>query len=82
MVKAFSQEEPEIESFAVVNRDYLQKAIDLAKVNGLVWPAKQFLLGGAVLAILWVGARTPSREGSRSVSSSSSSPICRSSPGR
>ena len=57
VVKAFSQEEPEIESFAVVNRDYLQKAIDLAKVNGLVWPAMQFLLGGAVLAILWVGGQ-------------------------
>ena len=57
VVKAFSQEEPEIESFAVVNRDYLRKAIDLAKVNGLVWPAMQFLLGGAVLAILWVGGQ-------------------------
>jgi ATP-binding cassette subfamily B protein len=57
VVKAFSQEEPEIESFAVVNRDYLQKAIDLAKVNGLVWPAMQFLLGGAVLAILYVGGQ-------------------------
>ena len=57
VVKAFSQEEPEIESFAVVNRDYLQKAIDLAKVNGLVWPAMQFLLGLAVLAILWVGGQ-------------------------
>jgi len=57
VVKAFSQEEPEIESFAVVNRDYLQKAIDLAKVNGLVWQAMQFLLGGAVLAILWVGGQ-------------------------
>jgi ATP-binding cassette subfamily B protein len=57
VVKAFGQEEPEIESFAVVNRDYLQKAIDLAKVNGLVWPAMQFLLGGAVLAILWVGGQ-------------------------
>jgi len=46
VVKAFSQEEPEIESFAVVNRDYLQKAIDLAKVNACL-AAMQFLLGGA-----------------------------------
>jgi ATP-binding cassette subfamily B multidrug efflux pump len=57
VVKAFSQEEPEITSFAVVNRDYLQKAVDLAKVNGLVWPAMQFLLGVAVLAILYVGGQ-------------------------
>ncbi|HET7700226.1 MAG TPA: ABC transporter ATP-binding protein [Candidatus Limnocylindria bacterium] len=57
VVKAFSQEEPEIVSFAAVNRDYLDKAVDLAKVNGLVWPAMQFLLGGAVLAILYIGGQ-------------------------
>ena len=57
VVKAFSQEEPEIAAFAVVNRDYLDKAVDLAKVNGLVWPAMQFLLGGAVLAILYIGGQ-------------------------
>jgi ATP-binding cassette subfamily B protein len=57
VVKAFSQEEPEITSFAVVNRDYLDKAVGLAKVNGLVWPAMQFILGGAVLAILYIGGQ-------------------------
>jgi ATP-binding cassette subfamily B multidrug efflux pump len=57
VVKAFSQEEPEIESFAKVNRDYLKKAVDLAKVNGLLWPAMQFLLGGALLVILYVGGQ-------------------------
>ena len=57
VVKAFSQEEPEITSFAKVNRDYLDKAVSLAKVNGLVWPAMQFILGGAVLAILYVGGQ-------------------------
>ncbi|HEV8229832.1 MAG TPA: ABC transporter ATP-binding protein [Candidatus Limnocylindria bacterium] len=57
VVKAFSQEEAEIGSFARVNRDYLDKAVALARVNGLVWPAMQFLLGGAVLAILYVGGQ-------------------------
>src|SRR5207253_595086 len=57
VVKAFSQEEPEIRAFAVVNRDYLNKAVDLAKVNGLVWPTMQFILGGALLAILWIGGQ-------------------------
>ncbi len=57
VVKAFSQEEPEITSFAKVNRDYLDKAVGLAKVNGLVWPAMQFILGGAVLAILYIGGQ-------------------------
>ena len=57
VVKAFSQEEPEIASFAVVNRDYLDKAVDLAKVNGLLWPAMQFILGVSVLAILYIGGQ-------------------------
>jgi ATP-binding cassette subfamily B protein len=57
VVKAFSQEEPEIRSFAVVNRDYLDKAVALARVNGLLWPLMNFILGGAVLAILYVGGQ-------------------------
>jgi ATP-binding cassette, subfamily B, multidrug efflux pump len=57
VVKAFSQEEPEIRSFAVVNRDYLDKAVALARVNGLLWPMMNFILGGAVLAILYIGGQ-------------------------
>jgi ATP-binding cassette subfamily B protein len=57
VVKAFSQEEPEIRSFAAVNRDYLDKAVSLAKWNGLLWPLMGLLLGGAVLAILYIGGQ-------------------------
>jgi ATP-binding cassette, subfamily B, multidrug efflux pump len=57
VVKAFSQEEPEIRSFAVVNRIYLDKAVALAKWNGLLWPLMGFILGVAVLAILYVGGQ-------------------------
>jgi len=57
VVKAFSQEPAEIRGFAAVNARYLQAAVDLAKVNGLAWPAMQFLLGAAVLATLYVGGQ-------------------------
>ena len=57
VVKAFSQEEPEIRSFAVVNKVYLDKAVALAKWNGLLWPLMGFVLGVAVLAILYVGGQ-------------------------
>ena len=57
VVKAFSQEEPEIRSFAAVNKIYLDKAVALAKWNGLLWPLMGFVLGGAVLAILYVGGQ-------------------------
>jgi ATP-binding cassette subfamily B multidrug efflux pump len=55
VVKAYSQEEPEIASFAVINGDYVSKAIELARFNGLIWPAMSFIMGGAVLVTLYVG---------------------------
>lgn len=57
VVKAFSQEEAEIDAFARVNRQYLNAAVGLQKVNGLAWPAMQFLLGAAVLATLYIGGQ-------------------------
>ncbi|MGI8878014.1 MAG: ABC transporter ATP-binding protein [Candidatus Limnocylindria bacterium] len=57
VVKAFSQEEPEIASFAEVNEEYVRRAVDLARLNGLIWPAMAFIMGIAVLATLYVGGR-------------------------
>ncbi len=57
VVKAFSQEEPEIKAFAKVNGDYVDRALDLAKMNGLIWPAMAFILGIAVLVTLYVGGQ-------------------------
>ena len=57
VVKAFSQEEPEISSFAEVNAEYVRRAVDLAKLNGLIWPAMAFIMGIAILATLYVGGR-------------------------
>ncbi len=55
VVKAYSQEEPEIRSFAGVNGEYVRRAVDLARLNGLVWPAMNFIMGCAILAALYVG---------------------------
>ncbi len=57
VVKAFSQEAAEIAAFAKVNREYLDAAIGLARVNGLMWPTMQLLLGGALLATLYIGGQ-------------------------
>jgi len=57
VVKAFSQEESEIGSFAEVNGEYVRRAVDLAKLNGLIWPAMAFIMGIAILATLYVGGR-------------------------
>ncbi len=57
VIKAFSQEDREIDSFAKVNVEYVERALDLAKMNGLIWPAMAFILGVAVLVTLYVGGQ-------------------------
>ena len=57
VIKAFSQEDEEIHSFAKVNLEYVDRALDLAKMNGLIWPAMAFILGVAVLVTLYVGGQ-------------------------
>src|SRR5437762_1293503 len=55
VVKAFSQENAEIARFAAVNEEYVGRAINLRKTDGLIWPTMSFILGLAVLATLFVG---------------------------
>jgi ATP-binding cassette subfamily B protein len=55
VVKAFSQEQPEVRDFARVNRDYVTRAVGLTAVQGLIWPTMSFILGLAVLSVLYVG---------------------------
>jgi len=55
VVKAYSQEEPEIASFAAINAEYVRRAVELARYNGLIWPAMAFMIGTAVLLTLYVG---------------------------
>ena len=55
VVKAYSQEEAEIRSFAEANREYVRRAVSLARFMGLIWPAMAFIIGVAVLATLYVG---------------------------
>src|SRR3989442_8983769 len=57
VVKAFSQEEPEARDFARVNREYVGRAIELTSVQGLIWPTMSFVLGLAVLSVLYIGGQ-------------------------
>ena len=57
VVKAFSQEHAEIARFAAVNEEYVRRAIDLRKTDGLIWPTMSFILGLAVLATLFIGGQ-------------------------
>ncbi|TMC77920.1 MAG: ATP-binding cassette domain-containing protein [Chloroflexi bacterium] len=57
VVKAFSQEEPEAQDFARVNREYVGRAVELTAVQGLIWPTMSFVLGLAVLSVLYIGGQ-------------------------
>ena len=57
VVKAFSQEQAEIASFARVNEEYVRRAIELRRTDGLIWPTMSFILGVAVLSALVIGGR-------------------------
>ena len=57
VVKAFSQEKPEVRDFARVNRDYVGKAIGLTAMQGVIWPTMSFILGLAVLSVLYIGGQ-------------------------
>ena len=57
VVKAFGQERAEIGAFSKVTAEYVGRALGLARVQGLIWPAMSFIIGSAVLAVLYVGGQ-------------------------
>ena len=57
VVKAFSQEQAEIESFGQVNEEYVRRAIELRRTDGLIWPTMSFILGVSVLSALFIGGQ-------------------------
>ena len=57
VVKAFSQEGAETADFARVNREYFNRAVSLTAMQGLIWPSISFIMGLAVLSVLYIGGQ-------------------------
>lgn len=55
VVRAYAQEEAELEEFAALNRRYIQQNVRLAKLSGLFLPLLQALIGLTFLMVLLVG---------------------------
>jgi ATP-binding cassette subfamily B protein len=55
VVKAFAQEQAEIETFGDINREYVRRAVKLARTSGALWPAMTLILGSASALVLWQG---------------------------
>src|SRR6202790_1120826 len=57
VIRAYVQEEPEIAAFETSNREYINRSLKLVRLMGMLWPTLEFMLGLAVVLVLWLGGR-------------------------
>ena len=57
VVRAYAQERAELERFAVVNEEYVQRNRRLVRMYGALYPGIQLLMGTGTVVVLWLGGR-------------------------
>ncbi len=57
LIRAYVQEEAEIEAFESANEEYIRRSLRLVRLMGMLWPTLEFMLGCAVVLVLWLGGR-------------------------
>ena len=57
LVRAYVQEDSEIELFETANREYIGRSLKLVRLIGMLWPTLETLLGLAIILVLWLGGR-------------------------
>src|SRR5262249_31438801 len=57
LIRAYVQEQAEIDLFEESNSEYVARSLPLARLVGMLWPALEMLLGFAVVLVLWLGGR-------------------------
>jgi ATP-binding cassette subfamily B multidrug efflux pump len=55
VVRAYAQEDAEIAAFSKLNRQYAEKNLGLVKIDALMRPLMQFLIGMGFVLIIWAG---------------------------
>ena len=55
VIRAYVQEEAEIESFESANQEYIGRSLKLVRLMGMLWPTLELMLGLAVVLVLWIG---------------------------
>ena len=55
VVRAYAQEEAEIRAFNSLNREYAEKNLGLVRIDALMRPLMQFLIGIGFVLIIWAG---------------------------
>jgi ATP-binding cassette, subfamily B, multidrug efflux pump len=57
LIRAYVQEEAEIRTFEADNQEYIRRSLGLVRLMGMLWPTLEFMLGCAVVLVLWLGGR-------------------------
>ncbi len=57
IIRAFAQEESEADRFEGANREYISRSLKLVRLMGMLWPTLEFMLGLAIVLVLWLGGR-------------------------
>ena len=57
VIRAYSQEQPELERFADTNHEYVVRNRRLIQLQGMFFPSMGLFLGIAALLVLWLGSR-------------------------
>lgn len=55
VIRAYTQEKAEIESFKKVNREFVDRNLNLIRLSGIFHPILQFFIGLGFIAVLWFG---------------------------
>lgn len=55
VVKAFVQEDREIEAFSRTNEEYVRRNLAYVRLSGIMWPLMFFVMGIALALVLFVG---------------------------
>jgi ATP-binding cassette subfamily B protein len=55
VIRAYTQERPEIESFRKVNTEFVNRNLGLIQLSGIFHPILQFFIGLGFIAVLWYG---------------------------
>src|SRR6202167_4538864 len=55
LIRAYVQEEAEIESFETANQEYVARSLKLVRLMGMLWPTLELMLGLALVLVLWIG---------------------------
>jgi ATP-binding cassette, subfamily B, multidrug efflux pump len=61
-IRAYTQEQAQIESFRDVSRQYITHNLQHTKLSGALYPLLQFLIGLSYIAVLWYGGDLISRK--------------------